>query len=74
MHEGPVTRRVILSSLGPQHKWGVVKTGFELRDPIATTGLAELYLRYKLACASHPKNRVEETVLRTLVQSNILSP
>lgn len=73
MHEGPTARRVIRSSLCNGFKTATVKVAFELPDPTATTGLAELYLRYKLACATHPANRAEEVVLRTLVQSNVLS-
>jgi hypothetical protein len=73
MHPAETTRRVLRSSLSSCYDFGGVKVARELPDPTATTGLAELYLRYKLACATHPANRADNDVLRTLVQSNVLS-
>jgi len=73
MHADQAARRSLVSSLGRNVGFGVVKVSAALQDPTATTGLAELYLRYKLACASHPANRAADPLLRTLVQSNVLS-
>lgn len=73
MHPGFATRRVLLSGLSQGPGFQVVKLSAALSDPTATTGLAELYVRYKLACASHPANRAADPLLRTLVQSNVLS-
>lgn len=73
MHEGPAMRRAIVSTLGPATGFVTVKMSSAPMDPTATTGLAELYLRYKLAHASHSANRAADPLLRTLVQSNVLS-
>lgn len=73
MKTGSAMRRVIRSSLAAASPFGGVKLAHLPLDPTAVTGLAELYIRYKLACASHTANRSDDSLLRTLVQSNVLS-